>query len=78
MEVHRNQTCLLRAQQQQEISQLVTYHFHCLDLRPSAERLFQNFHKDCVQRKIRRAERENVKYEDGASEDLLQKFYRFW
>lgn len=59
-----------------EMSQLVTYHFHCLDLRPSAERLFQNFHKDCVQRKIRRAERENVKYEDGASEDLLQKFYR--
>jgi hypothetical protein len=55
---------------------LVTYSFHRLDLNLSAETLFRNFHKDCVQRKIRRAEREKLQYEEGASEDLLQKFYR--
>ena len=55
---------------------LVTYSFHRLDLSLSSEKLFHNFHKDCVQRKIRRAEREKLQYEEGASEDLLQKFYR--
>jgi len=59
-----------------ELSRLVTYHFHCLDLRPTTEQLFQNFHKDCVQRKIRRAEREKLQYEEGTSGVLLQKFYR--
>jgi CelD/BcsL family acetyltransferase involved in cellulose biosynthesis len=61
---------------QTELSRLVTYHFHSLDLRPKAEQLFQSFHKDCVQRKIRRAEREKLQYEEGTSEILLQKFYR--
>ena len=55
---------------------LVTYSFHRLDLRRSTQELFRNFHKDCVQRKIRRAEREQLKYEEGTSEDLLQKFFR--
>ena len=59
-----------------EFGHLVTYKFHCLDLSLSSEKLFRNFHKDCVQRKIRRAEREKLQYEEGASEDLLQKFYR--
>lgn len=54
----------------------VTYCFHRLDLCRSTLDLFRGFHKDCVQRKIRRAEREKLQYEDGASEDLLQKFYR--
>ena len=55
----------------------LTYYFHCLDLRRSTtQELFHNFHKDCVQRKIRRAEREALKYEEGNSEALLQKFYR--
>lgn len=53
-----------------------SYWFHRLDLRPSPEELFRNFHKDCVQRKIRRAEREKLQYEEGTSEELLQKFYR--
>ena len=55
---------------------LATYVLQSLDLRPAAEELFRKFHKDCVQRKIRRAERERLQYEQGASEDLLQKFYR--
>jgi hypothetical protein len=53
-----------------------TYHLHRLDLRPSEHQLFDKFHQDCVQRKIHRAEREKLEYEDGASEDLLRKFYR--
>jgi CelD/BcsL family acetyltransferase involved in cellulose biosynthesis len=53
-----------------------TYCFHRLDLRRSSQELFRNFHKDCVQRKIRRAERENLKYQEGTSENLLQEFYR--
>lgn len=46
-----------------------------LDLRPDLYTLFQNFHKSCVQRKIRKAERENLRYEEGRSESLLRKFY---
>jgi CelD/BcsL family acetyltransferase involved in cellulose biosynthesis len=51
------------------------YYLHRLDLRKSEQELFRGFHKDCVQRKIRRAERESLEYEDGNSEALLQKFY---
>ena len=58
------------------LAESLTYLFHRLDLRRSTQELFHDFHKDCVQRKIRRAEHEGLKYEDGNSEDLLQKFYR--
>jgi CelD/BcsL family acetyltransferase involved in cellulose biosynthesis len=58
------------------LEKLGTYHLHTLDLRLTEAQLFRNFHKDCVQRKIRRAERENLQYEQGTSETLLQKFYR--
>ena len=53
-----------------------TYCFHELHLRGSLPEIFQSFHKDCVQRKIRRAERENLRYEEGTSEKLLREFYR--
>jgi hypothetical protein len=53
-----------------------TFCFHRLDLGRSTQELFRSFHKDCIQRKIRRAERENLKYEEGTSENLLQEFYR--
>lgn len=59
-----------------KLGKLVTYRFHHLDLRRSEPELFRSFHKDCVQRKIRRAEREKLQYEQGTSEDLLQKFYQ--
>jgi CelD/BcsL family acetyltransferase involved in cellulose biosynthesis len=54
----------------------VTYLLHRLDLRLATEELFLKFHKNCVKRKIRRAEREKLQYEEGTSEDLLRKFYR--
>jgi hypothetical protein len=52
------------------------FFFHLIDLSPGPEALFRAFHKDSVQRKIRRAEREKLAYESGNSPDLLEKFYR--
>ena len=52
------------------------YTFHELDLQSDLETIFQNLHKDSVQRKIRRAEREKLAYEEGRSESLLNDFYR--
>jgi lipid II:glycine glycyltransferase (peptidoglycan interpeptide bridge formation enzyme) len=53
----------------------IAYAFHRLDLHKSKEELFHNFHKNCVQRKIRRAEREKLNYEEGSSDILLKIFY---
>ena len=54
----------------------LTYCFHSVNLNRRIEEIFRSFHKDCIQRKIRRAEREKLIYEDGNSEALLRKFYR--
>lgn len=59
-----------------KLEKSVTYYLHRVDLRKSTQELFRGFHKDCVQRKIRRAERECLNYEEGGSEALLQDFYR--
>jgi CelD/BcsL family acetyltransferase involved in cellulose biosynthesis len=52
------------------------YFLHRLNLQPSEEVLFRGFHKDCVQRKIRRAEREVLHYAEGCSDVLLNQFYK--
>lgn len=52
-----------------------TYHYHRLDLRHDEETLFKRFHKDSIQRKIIRAEREGLRSEQGSSEELLNAFY---
>lgn len=52
------------------------FFFHCLDLQRDTNSLFLGFHKSCIQRKIRRAEREDLSYESGRSSHLLSKFYR--
>lgn len=49
--------------------------FHLLDLRPTLEELYQNCHKGSIQRKIRRAEREGLEFDEGTSEALLNRFY---
>lgn len=54
------------------------FYLHRLDLRPSAEDLFRSFHKDSIQRKIRRSEREGLTLESGRSPALLDKFYRLF
>ena len=53
----------------------MTYRWHRLDIRPSLDTLHKGFHRNCVRRKIRRAEREALSYEGGRSESLLQQFY---
>jgi CelD/BcsL family acetyltransferase involved in cellulose biosynthesis len=53
-----------------------TYFLHRLDLRRSEESLLKTFHKDSVRRKISRAERECLRYEEGCSDPLLKHFYR--
>lgn len=52
------------------------FYFHMLDLSPSLDNLFRSFHKDCVQRKVRRAEREELECQSGNSQRLLDAFYR--
>jgi lipid II:glycine glycyltransferase (peptidoglycan interpeptide bridge formation enzyme) len=52
------------------------FYLHTLDLGASEKDLFRNLHKDSVQRKIHRAEREALTYEEGRSESLLKKFYQ--
>lgn len=52
------------------------YCLHRLDLRPDIEILFRNLHAGSIQRKIRRAEREGLVYEEGRSAHLLDSFYR--
>ncbi len=52
------------------------YYLHVLSLRPPLDVLFRRLHKDCIQRKIRRAEREALHYEKGRSDYLLRKFFQ--
>lgn len=53
-----------------------TFFSHTLDLHPSQDAIFRTLHKDCVQRKIQRAAREGLTYEEGASDPLVTKFYQ--
>ena len=50
--------------------------FHSLDLRPALDALLQRCHKNSIQMMIRRAEREALRWETGASEAHLRTFYR--
>jgi hypothetical protein len=58
-----------------DVERAETFCLHRLDLRPTLEELFRGFHKNGVQKMIRRAERETLAYEEGRSESLLTKFY---
>lgn len=51
---------------------------HNLDLQPSLENLFRNLDKDSTQRKIRKALREGLRYEEGRSDEQLRKFFRLF
>ncbi len=51
------------------------YYRHRLDLRPGVNAVFRNFHRDCVQRKIRRAEREALTVRKGRTPEILKEFY---
>ena len=49
---------------------------HSLPLAPPLGDLYEKLHKDCIQRKIRRAQRESLRYAKGRTELLLRQFYR--
>lgn len=49
---------------------------HRLDLSPPVGEIFHRFHADCVRRKIRRAEKEWVAYQEGNNPSLLESFYQ--
>jgi len=51
------------------------YLLHRLDLRPDLDTLHARFHKSCVHRAVRRAEKENLDYAEGSSSSLLDQFY---
>jgi lipid II:glycine glycyltransferase (peptidoglycan interpeptide bridge formation enzyme) len=46
---------------------------HRLDLEPDLDVLLRRFHKDSIQRKIRRAQRERLTYEEGRDDAILRK-----
>jgi lipid II:glycine glycyltransferase (peptidoglycan interpeptide bridge formation enzyme) len=52
------------------------FRFHELALTRSLDELFRAAHKTSIQQAIRRAEREQLVYEEGQSETLLTEFYR--
>lgn len=58
------------------IHPIATYTFHQLDLRPDLGTVFAHFHNNSIQRKIRRAEREGLTYQEGRTESILDAFYR--
>jgi hypothetical protein len=63
----------------QKNGQFTRCYSHCihqLTLDCDLDQLFKNFHKNCVQRNIRKAERLGLVYEEGRSEELLAKFYK--
>jgi CelD/BcsL family acetyltransferase involved in cellulose biosynthesis len=51
------------------------YTFHEIDLRPDLDTLLRGCHKDSTQRKISRAHREGLRYEEGRSKVFLDRFY---
>jgi CelD/BcsL family acetyltransferase involved in cellulose biosynthesis len=56
-------------------SMAARYHHHLIDLRPDVRTLFAGFHKNHIQRTIRRALRFGVTTEIGRSSALLKEFY---
>ncbi len=51
------------------------YVLHVADLQPPTSELFNRLHKDSIQRKIRRAERDGVHVRSGQADGLLKSFY---
>jgi CelD/BcsL family acetyltransferase involved in cellulose biosynthesis len=53
-----------------------TFCLHQIDLQPDLHTLFNNCHRDSTRRKISRAQREGLVYEEGRSPLMLSNFYR--
>jgi CelD/BcsL family acetyltransferase involved in cellulose biosynthesis len=48
---------------------------HAIDLRPGLEQVFARFHKNHIQRTVRKAERSGLTVETGRSANLVREFY---
>jgi hypothetical protein len=53
-----------------------SYTYHVMNIREELGTIFRAFHKSCIQGKIRRAEKEQLEYEAGSSDQMLREFYR--
>lgn len=54
------------------------YYLHKIDIEDDLFSIYGRFHQNCIQRKIRRAEREGITYSEGAGDDYLNEFYRLF
>jgi len=54
------------------------YFLHRVDLRPNLQEVFGRLDKDCVQRRIQRAEKAGLIEKCGRSGELLKEFYRLF
>jgi hypothetical protein len=54
------------------------YFLHVIDLRPKLDEVFRGFDKDCVRRRIRRAEKAGLVQQTGTTERLLKEFYELF
>lgn len=55
-----------------------TYRWHQLDLTASISDVYSRFHRDCVARKIHRAEREHLVYRKGNSTQDIAEFWKLY
>ena len=53
-----------------------TFCWHRLDLRPGPDAVFRHFHRDCIQRRIRHAEKQGIEIVEGRTPRILKNFYR--
>ena len=51
------------------------FYLHRLDLRPGAGAVFRDFHRACIQRRIRHAERSGITIQEGRDPEILKEFY---
>ena len=51
------------------------FYLHKVDLHLPLDQIFNSLCKNSIQRKIRRAERDALEYEEGSSESLINRFY---
>jgi hypothetical protein len=52
-----------------------SFYLHRLDLRLGAKEIFRRLHRDCIQRKVRRAQKEHLEVKGGRDAELLRDFY---
>jgi CelD/BcsL family acetyltransferase involved in cellulose biosynthesis len=65
-----------RADSNSPLMESRSYWFHMLDLTSSLSDIFRHLDKNSIQRRIRHAEREQLSYETGCSEQIADDFYR--